>query len=161
MDVTVAVVRSHWGGTQHANGFDNLARIRPSTIGILNGAFAGCCAVVITGAASVRHGQATHSTGEVGGRLAPGRGGSPAAVAGGLVIFGENNASHTRKGWVVVRVKSVLLHFLAALLLCRLVRLTLTPEEEQRQDNQCHRDNWDNDCNGDCSAGRKTARACC
>lgn len=138
MNVAVAVVRSHWGGTQHANGFNNLARVGAGAIRILNGAFAGCCGVVITGAASFRHGQATHSTGEVGGRLAPSRGGSPAAVAGGFVILGNHDASDTGKGWVVVRVESVLLHFFATLLLGRLVGLALTPEEEQRQDDQCH-----------------------
>ena len=160
MDVASAVVGGYRRGTKHTNGL-NFARVRSNSIRVLHSAFAGSCAMVVAGAASFGHGKTAHAAGEVGGGLASGRGSSPATVARGSVVLGCHYACHSGESWVVVGVEAVLLHLLATLLLVRLVRLALAPEEDGCQDDQCHRNYWHNDCNGNCSTGRKTAGACC
>lgn len=132
MNVTRAGVGRNGDRTQHANGFNDLARVRASAIRILHSAFAGARGVVV-GAASIRHGHA-HAAGQVRGGFTTGRGGTPAAVSGGSVVLGGDTASghHTWQSGIIVRVEAVFFDFLAALFLGSLVRLALAPEPECR-----------------------------
>lgn len=151
VDVTSAVISSDGGRTQYTDGL-HFTRVRSSAIGILHGALAG--------GGTVRHGEATHSAGEVGGGLAAGGGSTPSTITGGSVVLGGHDTSHAGKGGIVVRVEPVFFDFLAAFFLVGLVRLALAPEEERGQDDQGNRDDRHNDCDGNGAIGGETGRGC-